>query len=110
MKNNMASCGGKGTHTAIPILINCMEAARDFKTGIYLSSWDIEKGFDSVGPEFMIQALRRLHVPEEIANYLVGIDKMGSVFLRTPLNVKLKNYHNCKNYYFKTSNLNMHSH
>ncbi len=71
--------GGKGSHKAIPILINCMEAARDFKTDMYLSSWDIKRAFDSVGPEFMIQALRRLHVPEEIANNLVGIDKTGSV-------------------------------
>ena len=30
--------GGKGTHTAIPILVNCMEAAKDFATDLFISS------------------------------------------------------------------------
>jgi hypothetical protein len=81
--------GGKGTHTAIPILINCMETAKDFATDIYISSWDIQRAFDSLGPEFVIRALQRMHIPREIAEYLGKLDDGGRVFVRTPTNIKL---------------------
>ena len=38
-KSQHAYLRGKGTHTAIPIIINCMETAKDFATDLYLSSW-----------------------------------------------------------------------
>jgi hypothetical protein len=81
--------GGKGTHTAIPILINCMETAKDFATDLFLSSWDIKRAFDSLGPEIVIKALKRLHVPLEIAEYLVNMDNTGRVYVRTPHNIEL---------------------
>jgi hypothetical protein len=81
--------GGKGTHTAIPILINCMETAKDFATSIFLSSWDVRRAFDSLGPEVVIKALERMHVPRKTAEYLVNIDRAGMVYVRTPHNVEL---------------------
>ena len=81
--------GGKGTHTAIPILVNCMETAKDFATDIYISSWDIKRAFDSLGPEYVIRALQRMHIPREIAEYLVKLDDGGKVYVRTPTNIKL---------------------
>jgi len=80
---------GKGTHTAIPILINCMETAKDFASDIYISSWDIQRAFDSLGPEFVIRALQRMHIPRGIAEYLVKLDDGGKVYVRTPTNIKL---------------------
>jgi hypothetical protein len=55
---------GKGTHSAIPQLTNCLEAAKDFKTSIYISSWDMKRAFDSLGKLFIIRSLTRLHIPE----------------------------------------------
>ena len=81
--------GGKGTHTAIPILINSMETARDFTTDMYLSSWDIKRAFDSLGLEFVLWALERMHVPKELAIYMVSIDKAGMTYVRTPLNEEM---------------------
>jgi hypothetical protein len=40
-ENQHGFIGGKGTHTAMPHIINCMEAAKDFKTDLYMSSWDM---------------------------------------------------------------------
>jgi len=82
--------GGKGTHTAIPIIINCMETAKDFATDLYLSSWDIRRAFDSLGPEYVIRALERMHIPREIAEYLVKLDDHGMVYVRTPHNMELR--------------------
>ena len=81
--------GGKGTHTAIPILINSMETAKDFTTDMYLSSWDIKRAFDSLGMEFVLWALERMHIPKELATYLVSIDKAGMTYVRTPLNEEI---------------------
>jgi len=39
---------GKGTHTAIPQLINAMESAKEYNTDIFISSWDMSKAFDNL--------------------------------------------------------------
>ena len=88
-ENQHGFMGGKGTHTAIPIVLNCMEAAKDFATDLYMSSWDIKRAFDSLGPEYVIRALQRLHIPRDIAEYLVKMDDAGEVYVRTPMNIKL---------------------
>ena len=59
-ENQHGFIGGKGTHTAMPHIINCMEAAKDFKTDLYMSSWDMKRAFDSLGREFVISSLERL--------------------------------------------------
>jgi hypothetical protein len=79
-----ANLRGKGTETAIPQLINAMEAAKEFSTDIYLSSWDMSKAFDNLSWEMIHLALRRLHVPEDIAAYLISLDAGGRVMVRTP--------------------------
>jgi hypothetical protein len=88
-ENQHGFMGGKGTHTAIPILINCMESAKDFATDLFISSWDIKRAFDSLGPEIVIKALIRMHVPRVLAEYLVNIDQSGEVYVRTPYNSEL---------------------
>ncbi len=48
---------GKGTLTAIPQLTACLEAAKEYKTDIYISSWDMKRAFDSLGKRFIIRCL-----------------------------------------------------
>ena len=80
---------GKGTHTVLPQLLNCLEGARDFKTSIYLSSWDMKKAFDSVGRKFLLWCLVRLRIPKELASYMIGLDVGGKVFVKCPKNMEV---------------------
>ena len=73
----------------MPHIINCMEAAKDFKTDLYMSSWDMRRAFDSLGMEFVVASLMRLHVPKCIAVYLTSLDAGGRVYVRSPHNVEL---------------------
>lgn len=45
---------GKGTQTAIPQFINAVEAAREFSTDLYMSSWDMSKAFDNLSREILL--------------------------------------------------------
>jgi hypothetical protein len=62
---------GKGTQTAIPQFINAMETAREFATDLFMSSWDRSKAFDNLSREMLLICLRRLHIPLELANYII---------------------------------------
>ena len=75
---------GKGTQTAIPQLINAMESAKEFKTDLFMSSWDMSKAFDNLSREMILLSLRRLHIPDEIAAYLISLDLGDKVMVRTP--------------------------
>ena len=79
---------GKGTHTAIPQLTNCLEGAKEYKTDIYISSWDMKRAFDSLGKKFIIRCLRRLHVPLSLATFMTSLDEEGFVFVKCPKNMK----------------------
>ncbi len=74
----------RGTHTAIPQLINAMETAKEYNTDIFISSWDMSKAFDNLSREMILLSLRRLHVPLVIAEYLISLDVDGKVLVRTP--------------------------
>ena len=39
----------KGCGTAIPIVMNCLETAREMRSDIFLTSWDMRRAFDSLG-------------------------------------------------------------
>jgi len=75
---------GKGTQTAIPQFINAMEAAREFCTDLYMSSWDMSKAFDNLSREMLLVCLLRLHIPREIAEYIISLDIGDNVIVRTP--------------------------
>ena len=80
---------GKGTHTALPQLTACLEAAREYKTDIYISSWDMKRAFDSLGKRFIIRSLMRLHIPAGLAIFLTSLDEGGNVFVKCPKNMKI---------------------
>ena len=71
---------GKGTHTVLPQLLNCMEGARDFKTSMFISSFDMSKAFDSADRNFVIACLVRMHVPAESAVQMIGLDDEEKIF------------------------------
>ena len=79
----------KGTHTAIPQLSNCLEGAKEYKTDIYISSWDMKRAFDSLGRKFIIRCLMRLHIPRDLATFLTSLDEGGDVFVKCPKNMKI---------------------
>ena len=66
-----------------------MEAAKDFKTSIYISSWDMKRAFDSLGKLFIIRSLTRLHIPEGLAGFMTSLDQGGDVFVKCPKNIKI---------------------
>ncbi len=80
---------GKGTHSALPQLTACLEAAREYKTDIYISSWDMKRAFDSLGKRFIIRSLMRLHIPAGLAIFLTSLDEGGNVFVKCPKNMKI---------------------
>jgi hypothetical protein len=75
---------GKGTQTAIPQFINAMETAREFATDLFMSSWDMSKAFDNLSREMILICLRRLHIPLELANYIISLDEEDIILVRTP--------------------------
>ena len=58
-KSQHAYLRGKGTHTVLPQLLNCLEAARDYTTDIYISSFDMKQAFDSVCRRFLLWCLTK---------------------------------------------------
>ena len=75
---------GKGTQTAIPQLINAFETAREYWTDLYISSWDMSQAFDNLSREMILLSLRRLHIPNDLAEYFISLDIGGRVIVRTP--------------------------
>ena len=61
-----------------------MEAAREFCTDLYMSSWDMSKAFDNLSREMLLVCLLRLHIPREIAEYIISLDIGDNVIVRTP--------------------------
>jgi hypothetical protein len=65
---------GRGTDTAVTSMINALETAREWKSNMYLSSWDMKRAFDSLPKPLLVFAWIRLGVPEVLAEYLVDMD------------------------------------
>ena len=80
---------GRGTHTVLPQLLNCLEAARDFATNLYISSFDMKQAFDSVCRKFLLWCLIRLSIPKELAEQLINLDVGGLIFVKCPKNLDL---------------------
>eukprot|EP01041_Mallomonas_annulata_P042116 gene42116-biopygen5038 len=65
--------------------INALEDAKETGRPIHRSSWDMSKAFDTVSKPAMMIAWLRLGVPQNIADWLVGLDLQGVTIVRTPL-------------------------
>ena len=81
------SVPGRSTATAVTQIIDALETAKELKSTLYVSSWDIRRAFDSVSKPLMHWALRRLGVPEDLARMFLTVDEGGTV-VRTPYAIK----------------------
>ena len=66
-----------------PIML--VDVIRKVRVGL-LNGQDKEILGYILGRVIVMMALIRLHVPTRLANYITGIDKTGSVYVRTPHN------------------------
>lgn len=79
-------CGvGKGTETGVIEFAATLETAKELKTEVFISSWDLKRAFDSVDRRLLVFSWTRLGVPLELAQYLVDMDADSSIVVRSPL-------------------------
>ena len=79
-------CGrGRGTTTATHEFIAALETAKELKTEIFISSWDIKRAFDSVHRDLLLKSWQRVGVPAPLAQYLIAMDEPTMMVVRTPL-------------------------
>ena len=76
---------GRSMDMSVISLLNVLETAREMKSDIFLSSWDITKAFDRVPSQAQVWAYIRLGVPVEVAKYMVAFDVDCVAVVRTPL-------------------------
>jgi len=81
--NQFGCVPGKGTDGAVAEFLNAPETAKERRTPVYLTSWDIRRAFDSVPKPLVTLALRRLGIPEKVTEYIRNVDEGVSV-VRTP--------------------------
>ena len=80
---------GKSTESASIILLNALETACEWRSRLYISSWDLKRAFDSVPSSMLIWSLIRIGVPAALAEYLVQMDLDGYVVVRSPLTMEI---------------------
>ena len=76
---------GRSMDMSVISLLNVLETAREMKSDVFLSSWDITKAFDRVPIQAQVWAYIRLGVPVEVAEYMVAFDVDCVAVVRTPL-------------------------
>ena len=76
---------GRSMDMSVISLLNLLETAREMKSDVFLSSWDITKAFDRVLIQAQVWAYIRLGVPIEVAEYMVAFDVDCVAVVRTPL-------------------------
>ena len=74
-----------GVQMALFTVINEIEGANVRKDSKFVTFWDIKRAFDSVPRYLQLLAWRRLGIPEDVADWFVGLDEEGSIFASTPL-------------------------
>ena len=76
---------GRSMDMSVISLLNVLETAREMKSDVFLSSWDITKAFDRVPIQTQVWAYIRLGVSIEVAEYMVAFDVDCVAVVRTPL-------------------------
>jgi hypothetical protein len=75
---------GRGTDSALLATLNILETAKEWKSSLYMTSWDFKRAFDSVPKSLLIHAWVRVGVPVKIAEYMVEIDEGAHTVIRSP--------------------------
>ena len=76
---------GKGTESAVLEFAATLETAKEFKSDLYISSWDIKRAYDSVQRRFLLFSWTRVGVPMELAVYLVSMDFDAHMVVQAPI-------------------------
>ena len=75
---------GRSMDLSVLALMNVLETAKEWKTDVFLSSWDITKAFDRVPVLPVVQAqiwaYVRLGISPSVAEYLVAFDQDYKLF------------------------------
>jgi hypothetical protein len=80
----------KGTDTAIALFADALETAKEWKTKLFMTSWDMKRAFDRLPKQLMTLAWVRLGVPAELAEYMVSLDSPGVTLVRSPRALKAR--------------------
>ena len=75
---------GRSTESASIILLNALETAHEWRSRLYISSWDLKRAFDSVPTAMLTWSLIRIGIPPSLAEYLACMDIDGYVAIRSP--------------------------
>ena len=76
---------GKGTDSAVLEFAAVLETAKELKTELFVSSWDVSRAYDSVDRQVLLFAWTRAGVPYPLALYLVEMDMAAIMVIQTPL-------------------------
>ena len=77
-------CGiGRGTETGVLEFAATLETAKELRTEVFISSWDLRRAFDSVDRRLLVFSWERLGVPSQLAQYLVDMDKDSKMVVNT---------------------------
>jgi hypothetical protein len=66
-------------------VLNALEAAKEAKSPICMSSWDKKRAFDSVSKQVLVYSWIRLGIPVSLAQYIVAMDDGGHSVVRSPI-------------------------
>ena len=75
---------GRGCSAALLHFQAALETAQESGTDIFMSSWDIQRSYDSPSKPDIRLAWMRLGIPPYIAGYLLAIDSEGETLMKTP--------------------------
>ena len=79
-------CGkGRGTNSGFAATMAMLQTAKAHRSKLYVSSWDVQRAFDSVAKGVLKFGLIRLGVPEPLAEFISLMDRQAEMFIRTPL-------------------------
>ena len=72
-----------GADMEIIQIMNALQEAMELKQDLFHVSFDTAKAFDSALKALVVAALMRLGVPQDIAQYLIDLDKDGKTIVKT---------------------------
>ena len=76
---------GRGCSAALIHLKAALETAQDVGSGMFISSWDIQRAYDSLSKTGIKLLWVRLGLQEHIVNYQIAIGSQGKTLISTPV-------------------------
>ena len=75
---------GKDTSIGSMHILNALETLQEFRSELFMSSWDFKTAFDSVTRPLLVYGGIRVGIPSELMSMLVDLDIGGLTILRSP--------------------------